>query len=136
MLSQTFYFCSYFSQRFEARVSEGSQQVTVSGVRPGASYQLVVAGKNGSVLLDETVELGEEASQPASSSLNQCSSSFDSGNHNETFLILFKDETPQTFSICAKVCEFVILQCPRPRRCLPRLRTSLTMTPTTKHTPQ
>ena len=88
MLSQTFYLCSYFSQRFEARVSEGSQQVTVSGVRPGASYQLVVASKNGSVLLDETVELGERNNQPTAAipSLNQCSSSFDSGSHNETFL--------------------------------------------------
>ena len=60
--------------------------MTVSGVRPGASYQLVVASKNGSVLLDETVELGERNNQPALPSLNQCSSSFDSGNHNETFL--------------------------------------------------
>ena len=64
--------------------------MTVSGVRPGASYQLVVASKNGSVLLDETVELGERNNQPAAAaaipSLNQCSSSFDSGNHNETFL--------------------------------------------------
>ena len=75
---------SDFSQRFEAQVSEGSQQVTVSGVRPGASYQLVVV-KNGSVLLDETVELGEKASQAASSSLNQCSSSSDRNNHNQTF---------------------------------------------------
>ena len=51
--------------------------MTVSGVRPGASYQLVVV-KNGSVLLDETVELGEKAQ---SSLDHHCSSSFDSSNH-------------------------------------------------------
>ena len=51
-----------FSQLFEAHLSEGSQQVTVSGVRPGACYRLVVA-RNGSVLLNETLKLGEKAAR-------------------------------------------------------------------------
>lgn len=67
------------SQRFEAQVFEGSQHVTVSGVRPGASYQLVVV-KNGSVLLDETVELVPTSSSMSSPS---ASKSTDEANYED-----------------------------------------------------